>query len=290
MSYLIISDSSSNLLWSNDEHYRTVPLHVMIDGHDWADTADLDINKFDEALDSCTGPVSTACPSPDEWLSAFGDAEEIYCFTISRNLSGSFNSALAAKRHYEDEFPDRHVYIIDTFSAGCTAIFMMDELKKLLDSGIRGEEAVLKLSEFRLHKTALTFTLQSIKRLAAGGRVNPILVKAIGVLDLRIIGTASDEGKIQIAGKHRGAAKVLKGTFKEMLKLGYNGGRVIIAHNRNIGDAEGLKKLILERFGEKAQVMIMRTTALCSFYAEKYGYIVGFDIDGSLKERHFILP
>ena len=71
------------------------------------------------------------------------------------------------------------------------------------------------------------------------------------MLDLRIIGTASDEGKIQIAGKNRGAAKVLKGTFKEMLKLGYNGGRVIIAHNRNIGDAEGLKKLILERFGKR---------------------------------------
>ena len=55
---------------------------------------------------------------------------------------------------------------------------MMDELKKLLDSGIRGRKRCLSFPEFRLHKTALTFTLQSIKRLAAGRQGQPYTGKS----------------------------------------------------------------------------------------------------------------
>ena len=287
MSYVIVSDSSSNVHDMHDEHYKTVPLHIMIGGVDWPDTADTDIDKFNDALDHAeAGTTSTSCPSPDEWISAFGDADEVYCFTISHNLSGSYNCAVSAKHIYEEHHPDRHVYVIDSLATGPKMILMIQLLERLIVDGITGEAAVEKVLSYRDHDTALLFTLQSIKRLADNGRVNPLLVKAIGILDLRIIGEASPEGTILIAGKHRGAAKVLKGTYKQMLRLGYNGGKIIISHNQNQADADALAAMAREQFGQSVEVKIHRTTELCSFYAEKYGYIIGFEIDEKSKQHH----
>ena len=286
MSYAIVSDSSSNVLDMHDEHYRTVPLHIIIDGKDWPDTLESDMKAFNEALLKAE-KTSTSCPSPDEWLQGFGDADEIYCFTISHNLSGSYNCAVSAKNIYEEQHPDRHVYVIDSLATGPKMILMIELLNRLLAENIRGEEAVKRLTEYRDKKTELLFTLQSINRLANNGRVNPILVKAIGMLDLRIIGEASREGTIAIAGKHRGAAKVMKGTYKQMLKMGYNGGRIIISHNGNPEDAEAIARLAREQFGENTQIDIHSTTELCSFYAEPKGYIVGFETDEQAK-HHFI--
>lgn len=286
MSYIIVSDSSSNVFDMHDEHYKTVPLHVMINGVDWPDTPETDLDKFNDELDKAQGGTSTSCPSPEEWLNAFGDVDEVYCFTISHNLSGSFNCAMSAKHIYEEQHPDRHVYVTDSLATGPKMIMMIELLNKLIAQGITGEAAVEKVIEYRNNDTALLFTLQSIKRLADNGRVNPLLVKAIGILDLRIIGQASPEGTIMIAGKHRGAAKVLKGTYKQMLKLGYNGGKIIISHNQNPEDAKALGDMAREQFGSGVEVEIHRTTELCSFYAEKYGYIVGFETDEKAKQHH----
>ena len=251
MSYVIVSDSSSNVHDMHDEHYKTVPLHIMIGGVDWPDTADTDINKFNDALDHAeAGTTSTSCPS------------------------------------HEEHHPDRHVYVIDSLATGPKMILMIQLLERLIADGITSEAAVEKILSYRDHDTALLFTLQSIKRLADNGRVNPLLVKAIGILDLRIIGEASPEGTILIAGKHRGAAKVLKGTYKQMLRLGYNGGKIIISHNQNQTDADALAAMAREQFGQAVEVEIHRTTELCSFYAEKYGYIVGFEIDEKSKQHH----
>ena len=279
MSYRIVSDSSSDILKSEDPHYRSVPLHILIGGEDWPDTADTDLAAFDRAMDANTGRSSTSCPSPHEWVEAFGDAKTVYCFTITYSLSGSYNSAMTAKSIYEEEYPDRHVYVCDSYATGGRMVLMMDYLKELLDAGTGYEEAYRKVMRYR-DQTELMFTLQSMKMLAANGRVSPLIAKAAGLLDMRLIGRASEEGKLTLIDRHRGARRVLLGTFKQMLAYGYSGGRVVISHNRNLDDAEGLAKLIREKFGEKVPIDIHRTTGLCSYYAEKGGYIIGFEKQG----------
>ena len=112
--------------------------------------------------------------------------------------------------------------------------------------------------------------------LAKAGRVSPFIAKAVGLLDMRMIGEANDEGKIDLVGKHRGYKKTLLGTFKQMLNLNYNGGKVVISHNRNEQAANDLAELIREKFGD-VLIDIHRTGILCSYYAEKGGFIVGFE-------------
>ena len=275
MSYLIVSDSSSNLRSIAGENYRTVPLHIMLGDTDWADTADVDMNAFDEAFDNCRSKTSSSCPSPDEWLAGFGDAEVVFCFTISYSLSGSYNSAMTAKGMYEEQHPDRHVYVLDSFATGPRLVLMIEYLREQLAKGADYETAYRRTMEYR-EKTTLLFTLQSIQMLANAGRVSPLIAKAVGILDMRMIGEANEEGRLELVDKHRGYKKTLLGTFKQMLKRNYEGGKVIISHNRNEQAANDLAELIREKFGN-VMIDIHRTTVLCSYYAEKGGFIVGFE-------------
>ena len=67
-------------------------------------------------------------------------------------------------------------------------------------------------------------------------------------MGIRIVGTASPEGTLDFKGKCRGDKKVLALILEKMKELGYNGGRVIIAHNQNEAALQ-LKMRIEERFG-----------------------------------------
>lgn len=284
MSYRIVSDSSSNLLTADNPDYCTVPLHILLGDRDWEDAPETDLQAFDEAMDRNTGRSSTSCPSPMEWHTAFGDADVVFCFTITYTLSGSYNSAMTAKHMYEEEHPDRRVYVCDSYATGGRMVMMIEYLQELLAAGTDYEEAYNKVMRYR-DQTELMFTLQSLKMLASAGRVSPIAAKVAGVLDMRIVGRASEEGRLTLIDKARGAKKVLLATFKQMLAHGYAGGRVVISHNRNEADANALKKMIREHFGAvaEAKVRIHRNTCLCSYYAEKGGYIVGFEKEGCMR-------
>ena len=60
-----------------------------------------------------------------------------------------------------------------------------------------------------------------------------VIAKGIGLIGIRIVGTASPKGTLDYKGKCRGDKKVLVLILEKMKELGYNGGRVIIAHNQN---------------------------------------------------------
>ncbi len=275
MSYLIVSDSSSNILKMSGANYKTVPLHIMLGSEDWPDTTDTDLSLFDRALDSFRGKTASSCPSPDEWVNAFEDAENVFCITISSGLSGSFNSAMSAKHIYEEHHPGRKVYVLDSLATGPRMVLMIRFLQEQIAQGADYETAYKKTLEYR-DRTGLLFTLQSIQMLANAGRVSPLIAKAIGILDMRLIGQASEAGTIQMVGKNRGYKKSLLGTFKQMLSMNYDGGRVVISHNRNEQAANELAAMIREKFSG-AMIDIHRTTVLCSYYAEKGGFIIGFE-------------
>ena len=108
------------------------------------------------------------------------------------------------------------------------------------------------------------------------GRVNPLIAKAVGFLNIRIVGKASDVGTLQQLHKCRGEKKVLDTLLEEMLLRGFAGGKARIAHCFNPVAAQALKEKILAKF-PKSDVFIEPTGALCSFYAEQGGLLVGFE-------------
>ena len=64
--------------------------------------------------------------------------------------------------------------------------------------------------------------------------------------------------------------------IKDLSAMGLKNGKVSIAHCQNEEGALKLKDLIAEKF-KNAQVEIHKLRGLCSFYAEKGGFLVGFE-------------
>jgi len=239
------------------------------------DDASLDIPRMVDDLLSYSGKFGTACPGTGDWLDAFGDAPYVFCVTITSNLSGSYNSACVAKQEYEEAHPDRKVYVVDSLSAGPELALIIDKLADLINEGKTFEEVRDGIIEYQKHADLL-FMLESVKNLANNGRVSKLVASAIGLLGIRLVGKASEQGTLEPLHKCRGEKKALP-TLVEMLKeYGFSGGKVRIAHCLNLDAAQKLKDMILEKFAS-AQIEICKCGGLCSFYAEKGGLLVGFE-------------
>ena len=221
------------------------------------------------------GKSSTSCPNPEDWLRAFGDAGYIFCITITGTLSGSYNSANVAKKIYEEMYPDRKVFVINSLSTGPEMKLIIEKLQVLI-SEKHDYETICKEITFYQRNTGLFFMLESTRNLANNGRVNPLVAKAAGFLGVRIVGVASEIGDLKILDKCRGREKALETIILRLSEAGFKEGRVFIGHCINEAAATELKNKISSAF-PKATAEIYKLRGLCSFYAEKGGLIIGFE-------------
>ena len=273
--YQIVSDSASDLLELADINFSTVPLHIVVDGTDFADDARLSVpNLLDKLRNGKSS--TTACPSPDDWITAFHDADRVFCVTITSGLSGSYNSAVIAKDIYEEKHPDRKVYIIDSLATGSKMVMLCEKLRELILAGHDAEEIYRQIKEYNEH-CFLYFALASLDNLAKNGRVSPILAKGIKILGIRIVGTASTEGMLEPLSKCRGDRRSIPAIIEFMKEKGYQGGRVVITHNGNHDAAMELKRQLKTTFGTR-NGEIHRTRGLCSYYAEPGSIMLAFDL------------
>ena len=274
MKMRIVTDSSANLTTLSDNSIVSVPLTLRTDEREFVDNEALDIKEMTDYLATYKGKSGSACPSSQDWVDAFGDAEEIYAIAITSNLSGSFNSLRIAKEQYEEEYPDRKVCIIDSLSAGSELKLIVEKIQELKAEGKTFEEVSKAIAEYQ-EKTHLIFCLKSLTNLANNGRVNPAVAKIAGVLNIHVVGIAN-EGVLDQRDKARGAKKALAAIDKRMKEFNYNGGKVIIDHCFNETDALALKEQILASY-PNADVRIEETRGLCSFYAEVGGLMIGIE-------------
>ena len=275
MKYKIVADSSANLMELEGVDFAYAPLKICTDEQEYVDDAQLDVAAMVQDIAAYKGKTSTACPNADEWREAFGDAEHVFCVAITSNLSGSYNAAMIAKNDYEAAHPDRHVCVIDTLSAGPEMTLVVEKIRDLIKAGEEYESICAKVREYMNH-TRLIFSLESLKNLARNGRVKPAVAAIAGLIGIRLIGKASDEGTLEPTNKCRGERKALAQLLTNMIELGYEGGRVRIVHCMNSNAAQALKESIRNAFA-KADIQVDITRGLCSYYAELGGLLVGFE-------------
>lgn len=274
MSYQIVSDSSSNVFVLNGANYATVPMKV-VGEKEYIDTPALDLAGMVADLKVFKGKSGSSCPNVQEWIDAFGDADEIYGVTISRNLSGSYNSALQAAEVYMGENPGKKVHIFDSFSAGPEQAMIIDKIAACVEEGCDFETVIAKVEEYQ-NNTHILFCLESLTNLARNGRVNPAVAKIAGVLGIRIVGDAQN-GQIIPAHKVRGHKKAMQTIVEMMEELGfYDGALIRVAACFAESQANDLKELVLAKW-PNARFVIEHTTALCSFYAEAGGLMIGIE-------------
>ena len=98
----IVADSSSDVLEKAEIDFAGAALKIITAEKEFVDNASLDVAEMVSFLSQYKGRSRTSCPNAEDWLSAFGDADEVICVTITSGLSGSYNTARAAKQIYEE--------------------------------------------------------------------------------------------------------------------------------------------------------------------------------------------
>ena len=271
----IVADSSADMLELERVAFCSAPLKIRTDEKEFVDNKNLNVREMVDYLSEYKGKSSTSCPNSGDWLAAFDDAEEVYCVTITATLSGSYNAAVLAKQIYEEMYPERKVFVLNTLTAGSEIRLIIEKLEELILADDDFDTICQSITEYSKN-TGLLFVLESLKNLANNGRVSPLVAKMAGILGIRLVGKASDKGDLEPLNKCRGEGKALSTIIEHLKELGFKAGKVRIAHCFNPDAANKLKDLILKEFGN-VDINIFECMGLCSFYAEKGGMLIGFE-------------
>ena len=275
MNYKIDSDSSSNIFSVEGRNYTTVPMKIIAGDREFVDTADLNLQSMVDFLKDYKGKSGSSCPNVQEWLDDFGDADMVFGVTITKNLSGSYNSAQQAAATYMEENPGKKAYIFDSLSAGPELMLIVDKIAELANQGCDFDTIVSGVLDYHNHCHTI-FCLQSMTNLARNGRVNPAVAKIAGILGIRMVGAAMG-GTIVPIHKPRGEKKAIAAMVEAMNERGLHDGSLVrISHCFCESTAMDIIAAVKEQH-PNCRFILEHTTALCSFYAEVGGMIVGYE-------------
>lgn len=144
-----------------------------------------------------------------------------------------------------------------------------------MEQNLSFEEICSKIDTYTTH-TNLFFILQSLENLVKNGRVSKLTAGMAGILGIKILGTASTEGTLELLEKGRGKFTIYDKAIEEMVARNYKGGRVVLAHCFAPDIATYVANKLKEQW-PNCDIEIMKTSGLCSYYCEKGGLLLGFE-------------
>ncbi len=278
MKWHLVADSSCDLHALSPEDsatgFETIPFHIHVGRRDYIDDAAIDVDAMLTDNEKSAEAAATACPGAQQWADAFDRDGPVIAFTISSALSGSYNSACAAREMILEEHPDRQIAVIDTKATGPETVLIIRRACQLIREGLAFDRVVSDLNDCAA-KTHIIFALSSYHNLIKAGRVNRLVGLVAGHLGFWGIGVGSDEGKIAMRGKARGEKGMIRFLVNEIKQTGLAGKAIVISHCLNEKAAQLLRDALLAAFGS-VSVDILPTRGLDSFYAERNGLIVAY--------------
>lgn len=282
MIWNIVSDSSCDLQMSQfsseSVRFETVPLRIQVGEREFVDNDDLDVPAMLAAMAEEKSASSTACPSPAAFARVFEKGDKIICFTISANLSGTYNAAVMGREMLLEEHPEKEVCIIDSKATAGAMVLLIRKAQELMEQDPEGTQFDEICAQLRLYQAALRtcFTLENFDNLIKNGRMRPLVGTLLHSLGIHVLAVATPQGTIQVSGKARGETKTYKGLADIMRESkDCSGVEVVISHCENMTGALKLKERILAELPVKS-VEILSCRGLTSFYAMEKGLIIGY--------------
>ena len=281
MIWNIVSDSSCDLkrsgLSSDRVRFETVPLRVQVGEREFIDNDELVVADLLAAMADEKSASSTACPSPADFARAFAAGDKTICFTISSNLSGTYNAAMMGREMVLEEHPEKEICVIDSKATAGAMVLLIRRAQALMEADTTGDfEGIC--AQLRMYQASLRlcFTLENFDNLIKNGRMRPLVGTLLHSLGIHVIADATPQGTIHVADKARGEAK----TFKAITSLmaaskDCAGAEVVISHCENLTGSGKLKEQILRDLPVKS-VDIVSCRGLTSFYAMEKGLIIGY--------------
>ena len=259
MSEFVLSCSSTVDLSNEYLKERNIPyvsFHLQLGEDTYADDMGKSISQeelFKRMLDG--EDAKTSQVTVQQYLDFFKgfleEGKDILHISLSSGISGTYNSACVAAEEMKEEYPDRKIYVVDSYAASAGFGLVMDTLADMRDNGADIEElkSWIDINKKKMHHwfftTDLTFFIK-------GGRVSKTSGLVGNLLGICPLLNVDNEGKLVPREKIRGKKKVIKRTLEKMIEHAEDGtnysGKCFISQAGCYDDAKALADKIEEAF------------------------------------------
>lgn len=278
MGYQIIVDSCVDFddqLPCQNVEIVLVPFKIIIDGEEIIDNG-FDTSSFVSKLKAGIGKFLTACPSPYDFYSAFKKNAFNFVVTISSKVSGSYQSAMIAKKMLEEEGQVNTVHVIDSKSASAGQSLVVLKLKSLLEQISDSEQIVRKIKKYIANLKTLYLPV-SVDNLLKNGRISNFKAMIGKLLHIIPIIGSSENGEIVLKGRAIGKKQAVERLMAiiALSATDMKNSILAITYVDNKEEAENIRKIIQNRLYFK-EVGIFRAGALSSVYVNRGGLVFAF--------------
>ncbi len=277
MDYKIVADSSCDTNEQLDKfmEIHKVPFKIDIDERSFIDNEELDLEDMVKTMKESPNPIKSSCPSPGDFKEAYGDAENVFVVTISKELSGTYNSAALAKDMAMEENENQFVHVFNSKAASTGETLTAMKIQECVNKGMTKDEIVETVENY-IKDTKTFFISEDLSNLIKNGRISKTQGLIANVLNIKPIMRRDEEGNIEPVEKIRGSKKAFKRLAEVIGENGSNFEETVIAisHANALDKAMELKK-DLEKYNFK-EVVIVETKGLSTAYVNDGGIIVSF--------------
>jgi len=206
----IITDSTAYLPQDlvDDLGLHVVPLTLHWEDQTFRDGIDIRAEEFYERLSNANNIPTTSQTPVDVFEKLFqkllDEDYAVFAMLISSGISGTVDSALQAKKN----FPDAPLEVLDTQLVSMALGFMVLTVARAAKDGASLEECVA-LAKATFPKIGVYFTVDTLKYLNKGGRINTARRLLGSALDLKPI-MEIRAGKIELVESVRSRKKSLE--------------------------------------------------------------------------------
>ncbi len=254
-----------------------VPLTIQVGEDNVIDDDTFDQEDFLKKVAAYPKCPRSSCPSPDLYIKAYeGDADVIFVSTLSASLSGSYNSAVLAKKLYEEEGGSSRIHVFNSNSASGGEAQVLIKAASLMEEGFSFEETVEKTEAFINNEMRTYFVLESLETLHKNGRLSRLKYMTASALNIKLV-CAGDKGTIIQLALARGMKRALEKMIDISLEKVRNTEEriLLISHCNCRKRAEAVLSSYIEK-AKFAKTYILDTAGISSLYAGDGGIIVTF--------------
>lgn len=198
----------------------------------------------------------------DVYKVQLGKFEKVLCFTLTSKLSGTYNSAVQARK-FLPAGEQKRVFVIDSLSGSAGQALLILRAIDLIKRGKEAEEIVKDLNEF-LHQIHFTLIFEDSKWMEAAGRISHLLaglIHGMAKVGVRPV-IAVKDGVFAPAGFKTGSKDLVQGLFKQFetdvkkSKMEGKKIRMVITHGDNLAGATRLKEMIEKEYNNTETAFI----------------------------------
>lgn len=244
----IVTDSTAYLLLETIERYdiRVVPLRVTFGTEAYAEGLDITNEEFYQKLAKSSRLPTTSQPPVSDFIRVYSelvqDGHPIFSIHISGKLSGTINSALAAR----EAFPQAEIEVVDWLSDGFGLVALAAARAAEEGQGLAQIKATVKQLVARMSCFGV---LGSLEYLRKGGRIGGARALAGSLLRIKPI-LALKGGDVKVLAKVRTEDKAIE-CMLELVRKRMEGSTFIhgaVVHTRALEGALKLEEAIRARF------------------------------------------